>query len=204
MQPASLNGVARSQSAGPGSFTSAPVLRDCSLPVLEKQEVVRQEAGTSDNNHLCSGWGWSIFSSDWLLSVLLKLPFTFCKTRQRNQEPARIAESWYTSPFRWIKANVADYNTKFSAQDDYRRPRFEHVTSTNAWLPAEHMMMTLPSKDMHECPLLKPQSLFRDLLGKHHSVCLACCKNTFFTFLFPCCAHQLRTHHEPNPTASHL
>lgn len=55
VQPASLNGVARSQSAGTGSFTSALVLGDCSLPVLEKQEVVRQEAGTGDNNHLCSG-----------------------------------------------------------------------------------------------------------------------------------------------------
>lgn len=134
----------------------------------------------------------------WLLSVLLKLPFTFCKTHQRNQEPARIAESLYVSPFRWVKANVADYNTKFSAQDDYRLPWFEHVISTNTWLPAEHMMMTLPSKNMHECPLLKPPTLFRALLGKHPSMRLACCKNTFFTFLFPSCAHQ-----EPNPTVSH-
>lgn len=84
MQPASLNGVARSQSGQPAAL----VLRDCSLPVLEKQEVVRQEAGTNDNNHLCSGWGWSIFSSNWLLGSFSNYPSLSVKlTRETRNQP---------------------------------------------------------------------------------------------------------------------
>lgn len=152
IQSASLNGVARPQ-LGNGSFALAHVLRDCSLPLLEKHGIAGQEASAILNNHLCLGRGWGIFSFNWLLSVPLNHPLFSVK--QRNQEPAKTVESLYWSLFRWIKVNLAYYNARFSAQENYCLPCFEHVISQTHDFQLSMWWWVFPLGTCASAPLLK-------------------------------------------------